>query len=449
MATLIQTLPEAQTLSDLKAQKWIARDSAAMSPSLTRGYPFVMARGKGSEVWDVDGHRYIDMNATIAVASTGHSHPAVVEAIQRQAEQFIQYAMTDFYTPQTIELAEKLNSLRAMREETQVFFTNSGTETVEAAIKLARYHTGRPNYVGFLGGFHGRSMGALSFTASKTTQRKGFSPTMPGVIHVPFCDPYRPILASRDGEEYGETVVDYIENVVFRQLAAPSDVAAILIEPIQGEGGYVVPTPKFLPRLRALCDRHGILLIADEVQSGMGRTGKWWAVEHWGVEPDILLSAKGIASGMPLGAMIARKSVMSWKPGSHGSTFGGNPVSCAAALATIDVIEREGLLQQTTEMGEYILDALAEIQVRHPTIGDVRGKGLMIGIEFVLDKTSKEAAHDLCEDIARRAFNKGLLLLPAGVSTIRLSPALNIPKPLVDEALAIFEEAITEAEVAL
>jgi 4-aminobutyrate aminotransferase len=336
-----------------------------------------------------------------------------------------------------------------MREETQVFFTNSGTETVEAAIKLARYHTGRPNFIGFLGGFHGRSMGSLAFTASKQTQRKGFAPTMPGVTHVPYCYPYRPILAQRDGEDYGDTVVDYIENVVFRHLMAPTEVAAILLEPIQGEGGYVVPTPRFLPRLRELCDRYGILLIADEVQSGMGRTGKWWAIEHWSVEPDILLSAKGIASGMPLGAMVARKSVMTWKPGSHGNTFGGNPVSCAAALATIDVIEREGLLQHAAETGEYLLDALAEIQVRHATIGEVRGKGLMIGVEFVLDQKTKEPAHDLSEDIALRAFRKGLLLLPCGASTIRLSPALNIPKPLVDEALAIFEQAITEAEAAL
>ena len=449
MATLIHTAPEVITRPGLQAQEWVRRDKASLSPSLTRGYPFVMARGRGSEVWDVDGNRYLDMNATIAVTATGHSHPAVVEAIQRQAEQFIQYAMTDFYTPQTIRLAEKLSSLRPMREETQVFFTNSGTETVEAAIKLARYHTGRPNFIGFLGGFHGRSMGALAFTASKHTQRKGFAPTMPGVTHVPYCYPYRPILAQRDGEDYGDTIVDYIENVVFRHLMAPAEVAAILLEPIQGEGGYVVPTPRFLPRLRELCDRYGILLIADEVQSGMGRTGKWWAIEHWGVEPDILLSAKGIASGMPLGAMIARKSVMTWRPGSHGNTFGGNPVSCAAALATIDVIEREGLLQHAAETGEYILDALAEIQMRHPTIGEVRGKGLMIGVEFVLDKTTKAPAHDLSEDIALRAFHKGLLLLPCGVSTIRLSPALNIPRPLVDEALAIFEEAIAEAEAAL
>jgi 4-aminobutyrate aminotransferase len=433
----------------VKAHEWTERDRAMMSPSLTRGYPLVVDHAKGSEVWDVDGKRYVDLNAAIAVTSTGHSHPAVVEAIQRQAEKYIHYAMTDFYTPQTIELAEKLNGLRPMEEETQVFFTNSGTETVEAAIKLARYHTGRPNFVGFLGAFHGRSMGSLSFTASKHMQKKGFSPTMPGVTHVPFCYPYRPILASPEGEDYGDTVVDYIEGVIFRQLVAPTDVAAILLEPIQGEGGYVVPTARFLPRLRTLCDKYGILLIADEVQSGMGRTGKWWAIEHWGVEPDILLSAKGIASGMPLGVMIARRSVMTWKAGSHGNTFGGNPVSCAAALATIDVIEREGLLDHAAEMGEYLMDALQEMQMRHPTIGDVRGKGLMIGVEFVLDQQSKEPARDLSEDITQRAFRKGLLLLPCGVSTIRVSPALNIPSALVDEALDIFEEAITEAEAAL
>ena len=433
----------------VKARGWVERDRAVMSPSLTRGYPLVVDHARGSEVWDVDGRRYIDLNATIAVASTGHAHPAVVEAIQRQAERFIQYAMTDFYTPQTIELAEKLNELRPMEEEAQVFFTNSGTETVEAAIKLARHYTGRPNFIGFLGAFHGRSMGSLAFTASKYTQKKGFSPAMPGVTHVPYCYPYRPILASPEGKDYGDTVVDYIEEVIFRQLLAPTDVAAILLEPIQGEGGYVVPTPNFLPRLRALCDRYGILLIADEVQSGMGRTGQWWAIEHWGVAPDILLAAKGIASGMPLGAMMARRSVMTWKPGAHGNTFGGNPISCAAALATIDVIERESLLEHADAIGEYILDALAEMQARHPTIGDVRGKGLMIGVEFVLDKRTKEPAHDLAEDITQRGFQKGLLLLPAGVSTIRLSPALNIPRDLVDEALEIFEEAISEAEAAL
>jgi len=449
MATLIDISPEARTIPGPIAQDWIQRDKAVMSPSLTRGYPFVIDHGKGSEVWDVDGNRYIDMNATIAVTSTGHCHPAVIEAIQRQTQRVIQYAMTDFYTRGTIMLAEKLNELRPMEEEVQLFFTNSGTESVEAAIKLARYHTGRPNFIGFLGAFHGRSMGSLAFTASKYSQRMGYSPMMPGVTHVPYCDPYRPLLAAREGEDYGDTVVDYIENVVFRHLMAPTDVAAILLEPIQGEGGYIVPTPKFLPRLRELCDRHGILLIVDEVQSGMGRTGKWWAVEHWGVEPDILLSAKGIASGLPLGAMMARKSMMTWKPGQHGNTFGGSPISVAAALATIDVIEGEGLLYHAATMGKYIIHALREMQTRHPSIGDVRGKGLMVGIEFVSDRDTKEPARDLTESITQRAFQKGVLLLPCGLSTIRFSPALNIPKNLIDEALGLFEEAITEAEAAL
>jgi 4-aminobutyrate aminotransferase len=449
MTTLIDTWPEVRTVPGPIAQEWIRRDKAVMSPSLTRGYPFVIDRGAGSEVWDVDGNRYIDMNATIAVTSTGHCHPAVIEAIQRQTRRVIQYAMTDFYTRGTIMLAEKLNELRPMAEDVQLFFTNSGTEAVEAAIKLARYHTGRPNFIGFLGAFHGRTMGSLAFTASKSSQRMGYSPMMPGVTHVPYCDPYRPMLAAKAGEDYGDTVVDYIENVVFRHLMAPSDVAAILLEPIQGEGGYIVPTPSFLLRLRELCDRHDILLIADEIQSGMGRTGKWWAVEQFGVEPDILLSAKGIASGLPLGAMMARKSVMTWKPGQHGTTFGGSPVSVAAALATIDVIEGEGLLHHAATLGQYILRELKDMQSRHPTIGEVRGKGLMIGVEFVLDKKTKEPAHDLAEDVTQRSFRKGALFLPCGLSTIRMSPALNIPKNLVDEALSIFEEAISEAEAAL
>lgn len=431
---------------DQQSKEWVARDSKVMSPSFTRTYPFVMERGSGSEVWDVDGNRYIDMNASLAVTSTGHSHPKVVEAIKSQAERYLHYAPTDFYTLPNIELAEKLTRIAPMQEETQVFFANSGTEVVEAGIKLARYHTGRPNYIGFLGGFHGRTMGALAFTSSKYTQRKGFSPMMPGVIHVPFCNEYRPLLATKPGQEYGDAVIDYIENVVFIHLTSPTEVAAILIEPIQGEGGYIVPTPNFLKRLRELCDKHGILLIVDEVQSGTGRTGKWWAVEHWDVEPDIALVAKGIASGVPMGAMIARKSLMTWGPGSHGNTFGGNPIAAAAALATIDVIESEGLLEHAAETGEYILNALSEIQVRHPSMGDVRGKGLMIATEFVLDKESKEVAADLSADIVQKSFEKGLLLLPCGASSVRFSPALNVPMNLVDESLDIFEGAITEAE---
>ncbi len=444
MATL--TLPQTTVRPGPIAESWIKRDHNNLSPSYHRAYPFVMERGRGSEVWDVDGNRYIDMNAGIAVTSTGHSHPAVVQAIKDQAEKFLHMSGTDFYFPEMVRLGEKINSLRPMKEDSYVFFNNSGTEAVETAIKLARQATGRSQFIGFYGGFHGRTMGALSFTASKSIYRKGFAPTMPGVTHIPYCDPYRPILATQPGQDYGDAVIDYLENVVFAQAVPPSDVAGILVEPIQGEGGYVVPTDRFLPRLREVCNRYGILLIADEVQSGVGRTGKWWAIEHWNVEPDIITTAKGIASGLPLGAIIARKSVMTWKPGQHGSTFGGNPLACAASLATIDVIEREHLLDHATELGHYIQGALSEMQVLHPTIGDVRGKGLMIGVEFVLDKQTKAIAHDHADNIMQKCFEKGMLMLTAGKSSIRLSPALNITHDLVDEALEIFEDAITEAE---
>jgi len=343
-------------------------------------------------------------------------------------------------------LAEKLNDIRPMEEDLYTFFTNSGSESVEVAVKLARHFTGRQHFIGFLGGFHGRTMGALSFTASKAIYRKNFGPTMPGVLHIPYPYAYRPTLHSLPGEDYGDAVLDYLEDVIFAQMVSPHEVAGILIEPIQGEGGYVVPTPNFFPRLRKICTKYGIMLIADEVQSGMGRTGKWWAMEHFGIEPDIITSAKGIASGMPLGAVMARKSVMTWRPGQQGSTFGGNPLSCAASLATLDVIEHEHLLSYATETGEYILDALRETQPHHPTIGEVRGKGLMIGVEFVLDKKTKAIAHDHAECIVSKCFENGLLTLSCGKSSIRMSPALNIPRPLVDEALSIFEDAITEAE---
>ncbi len=432
-----------------KAQSWIKRDQAHLSPSYARAYPFVIDRGRGSEVWDVDGNRFIDMNAGIAVTSTGHSHPAVVQAIKDQADRFLHMSGTDFYFDKMVQLGEKLNDIRPMREEVYTFFTNSGSEAVEVAIKLARHHTNRQHFIGFLGGFHGRTMGALSFTSSKAIYRNNFGPTMPGVFHIPYPYAYRPILSSQPGQDYGDAVIDYLEQVIFAQMVTPKEVAGILVEPIQGEGGYVVPTPNFFPRLRELCTRHGIMLIADEVQSGMGRTGKWWAIENFGVEPDIITSAKGIASGLPLGAVIARQSVMDWKPGQQGSTFGGNPLACAAGLATIDVIEREELLQHTLDVGDYAMDVLNEMKERHATIGDVRGQGLMIGVEFVLDKTKKTIAHDHAENIVAKAFEKGALFLTCGKSSIRMSPALNISRQLMDEALAIFEDAVTEAEAEL
>jgi len=427
-----------------KAQALVERDLKVVSPSYPRGYPFVMDHGKGTEVWDVDGNRFLDFAAGIAVVSTGHSHPLVVRAIQEQAEKFI-HISSDYYHEKWVALSEKLDEIAPFKEDAGVFLTNSGTEAVEAAIKLARYHTGASQFIGFLGAFHGRTLGSLTFTASKPVYRQDFFPLMNGVIHAPYPDPYRPLLLSNPGEDYGETVVRYIEEQIIGRIAPPENIAGILIEPIQGEGGYVVPTPGFFPALRELCDRHKILLIVDEVQSGMGRTGKWWAIEHFGVEPDIITSAKGIASGMPLGAMIARKSVMSWPKGAHGNTYGGNPIACAASLATIDLIENE-YLQNAAEMGQYTMDALAEIQMHHPSIGDVRGKGLMIGVDFVKDRETREPFAHLRNRIEHMGFEHGLLLLGCGKSTIRLAPPLSISKAELDEGLQIFDSVVGLAE---
>ncbi len=427
-----------------KARALIKRDSAVISPSYPRGIPFVMDHGKGTEVWDVDGNRFLDFAAGIAVVSTGHSHPNVVKAIQEQAEKFI-HISSDFYHEQWITLGEKFDEIAPFREAATSFMANSGTEAVETSIKLARYHTGRMNFIGFTGAFHGRTMGAVTFTASKPTYHRGFYPLMNGVVHAPYPNPYRPILDRQTGEDYGETVVRYIEEEILGHILPPDEVAGILVESIQGEGGYIVPPPGFFPALRDLCDEHGILLIADEVQSGVGRTGKWWAIEHFDVEPDIITIAKGIASGMPLGACLARKSVMTWPRGSHGNTFGGNPISCAAALATIDLIENE-YLENAKVVGQYTNDALHEIMARHPHIGDVRGLGLMIGVEFVKDRKSKIADEEFCNKVVNFAFERGLILLSCGKSVIRIAPPLSISKAEIDEGLAIFEEAILLAE---
>jgi 4-aminobutyrate aminotransferase len=427
-----------------KARAIIKSDQAVISPSYPRGHAFVMDHGKGTEVWDVDGNRFLDFAAGIAVVATGHSHPKVVEAIQKQAEKFI-HISSDFYHPIWVELAEKLNDIAPFLENGISFMTNSGTESVEAAIKLARHHTGRSQFIGFLGAFHGRTMGSVTFTASKPGYHRGFYPLLNGVVHIPFPDPYRPVIQSKPGEDYGETIVRFIEEEIFGHLLPSEEVAGVLVETIQGEGGYIVPPPGFYPALRKLCDRTGMLLLVDEVQSGMGRTGKWWAIEHYDVEPDIVCAAKGIASGMPMGAMIARESIMDWPKGSHGNTYGGNPVACAAALATIDLLEN-GLLDNATEMGEYTLDILAELMARHPSIGDVRGKGLMIGIEFVKDRQTKVPAEGLRERIVDLSFNSGLILLGAGKSVIRFSPPLSVNRSEVDEAMEIFEHAITLAE---
>lgn len=424
------------------AKRYIERDAAFVSPSYTRPYPFVMMRGSGTEVWDVDGYRYLDFSSGVAVTSTGHCHPDVVQAIVDQTKHFLHMSGTDFYYALQIELAEALNEIAPMDEPVRTFFTNSGTESIEAAIKLALYQTNRPFLIAFYGGFHGRSMGALSLTASKTVHRQGFMPTNPPVIHIPFPDPLHPVLSGY-GEDEGASVIRFLEEIVFNRKVAPEEVAAVVVEPIQGEGGYVIPPPSFFPALRKLCDHYGILLIVDEVQSGMGRTGKWFAIEHEGVEPDIIAVAKGIASGMPLGAMLARKSLMLWPSGAHASTFGGNPVSCAAALATIRLL-KEGLIDNALNMGAYLLKQLAELEETCDMIGDIRGRGLMIGVEIVNDKVDFQRAPLLRDAIVRKAFQNGLLLLGAGPSTIRFVPPLNVSRDLVDEAISIFSATLAE-----
>lgn len=435
---------EPMKLPGPKARLLIERDEQYISPSYPRGYPFVMDHGRGTEVWDVDGNRFLDFSAGIAVVSTGHSNPVVVAAIQEQLQKFI-HISSDYYHPKWVELAERLAGIAPFSEPAMTFMANSGAEAVESALKLARYHTGRSQFIAFFDSFHGRTMGAITMTASKTTYRRRFSPLLGGVHHVPFPNPYRPLLLSHHNEGYGETVVRYIEEQVLGRLVAPDEVAGILIEPIQGEGGYVIPPLDFFPALRNLCDEHGMLLIADEVQSGMGRTGKWWGIENLGAEPDIVCSAKGIASGVPLGAIIARRSVMSWPKGAHGNTYGGNPIACAAALATIDLIEN-GYMQNAVDVGAYTMERLHALATRHPSIGDVRGLGLMIGVEFVKDRQTKGRAGQLRDRIVDLAFERGMLTLGCGRNSIRISPPLNVSKAEVDEALFIFEEAITLAE---
>jgi len=426
-----------------KALEIIQRDQQVISPSYPRGYPFVMDHGKGVYVWDVDGNRFLDFAAGIAVNSTGHSHPDVVKAIQDQAEKFI-HISSDFYHAKWVELAEYLNRIAPFKEDAVIFQTNSGTESVESALKLARYHTGRSQFIAFMGGFHGRTYGAVTLTASKAKYHHGFFPLMNGVTHVPFPDPYRPMLHMLPGEDIGDATIRFIEKVFIHNLP-PQDVAGIIIEPIQGEGGYVVPPDTFILQLRELCSRHGILLIADEVQSGVGRTGRWWAIENFGVEPDIVTTAKGIASGMPLGAMIARKSITTWPKGAHGNTYGGNPLACVASLETLRLIEN-GYMQNAKHVGSSCLDRLAEMQVRHPSIGAVRGMGLMIGIEFVMDRESREPAEKMRDAVVDKAFELGLLTLGCGTSTIRISPPLCITREEIDEGLAILDKAITFAE---
>ncbi len=421
-----------------KARAMIARDAEVISPSYPRDYPFVMSHGRGTEVWDVDGNRFLDFAAGNAVCATGHAHPKLVEAVREAAGEFL-HISSDYWHERMIALAERLARLAPMDEPAMSFLCQSGTEAVEGAIKLARYVTGRPRFIGFLGGFHGRSMGSLSFTSSKYTQQKGFGQTMPGVTHVPFPDPFRPLFA---GADQGEAVLDYI-RMLFERSVPPSDVAAILVEPIQGEGGYLVPPSGFLAGLRELCDTHGILLIFDEVQSGVGRTGRMFACEHDGVAPDIMTLAKGLGSGLPIGAVVAKKRLMQqWQRGAHGNTYGGNPITCAAAIATLDLVESEYAANAAT-VGDYFMDRLRELAGDYPCIGEVRGRGLMIGMELVeADRTPAKA---LCDAVITRAFHNGLLLLSCGASTVRFMPPLSLSRDELDEAIIYLRAALDEA----
>jgi 4-aminobutyrate aminotransferase len=410
-----------------KAERIIALDKQWTSTSYIKEYPLVIAGGKGAMVEDVDGNRYIDFMAGIAVCATGYNHPAVVKAVQEAAGKFLHICGTDFYYESMAKLCEKLAKLGPGKSKKRVFLTNSGTEAVEGAVKLARYHKRRPYLIAFKGAFHGRSYAAMSLSASKVKYRDGFGPLLPGILHMPYDDPYRHPFDFKVAEE------------MFRTIVAPQEVAAVIMEPIQGEGGYVLPRPEFLKGWRKLCDENGILLIFDEIQSGVGRTGKMWAAEHYGVEPDITLTAKGLGSGMPIGAIIAKESIMTWPRGSHGTTFGGNPVSCAAALATLDLVEN-GLMQNAAEMGARLMKGLKKLQAKHPCIGDVRGTGLMIGVEFV--KADKEPAAELVGELEQLAFRKGLLLLSCGRSTIRIAPPLVLTAYDVDKGLEILDECL-------
>jgi len=430
-----------------KAQKLVERDHDVMSPSYTRSYPLVAKKGRGALVEDVDGNIFLDFAAGIAVVATGHCHPEVVAAIQKQAAELIHMSGTDFYYPNMVDFADKLAAIAPGSGPKRVYFGNSGTEAVEAAIKLAKYHTGRDKLIAFHGAFHGRTMGSLSLTASRSIQRKGFGTLLSGVFHMPFPDTYRGTYGVRP-ETASADCLSYLVNELFRRRVDPDEVAGIFIEPIQGEGGYLPAPAEFLQGLEKICRQHGILLIADEVQSGMGRTGKWWAIDHAGVEPDIICAAKGIASGMPLGAMIARADVMDWTPGAHASTFGGNPVCVAAGLATYKLLEQQ-YIQNAARMGEFILREIADWRERHRIVGDIRGKGLMIGIEFVRDQKTKEKAPELRNQIVQLAFQKGLLLLGSGDTTLRICPPLLIDEEQADFAVRTLDACITEAERAM
>jgi 4-aminobutyrate aminotransferase len=458
-----QPVPFLQTdLPGPKGRELIAKDEQYTSPSYTRVYPLAVERGYGAVIEDVDGNRFLDFTAGIAVCATGHCHPRVVAAIQQQAAKLLHMSGTDFYYAPQGDLAKKLAEIAPGSGAKRVFFTNSGAESVEAAFKLARYNTGRQHMIAFFGAFHGRTMGALSLTGSKVVQRRGFAPLIPLVSHIDYANCYRcgnrvqgsgfrvQQSENQAGSSEPRTLnpepsccLDSLNQLedLFKRTVAPQEVAGIIVEPIQGEGGYIVPPPEFHRELRRICDQHGILYIADEVQSGMGRTGKMFALEHFGVVPDIVCLAKGIASGMPLGAIIARAEIMDWGPGSHASTFGGNPVSCVAALETIKLLE-EGLMQHAHVVGQHLKGRLIELMGKHQLIGDVRGLGLMVGMELVRDRTTKEHASTERDEVVQACFRKGLLMLGCGMSTLRFCPPLVVTKEQCDVAVGIIDEVL-------
>ncbi len=443
MATEVSVHPQlpnvVTSLPGPEAKKIIERDNAVLSPSYTRCYPLVVKRGEGAIIEDVDGNRFLDFSAGIAVVATGHSHPRVVRAIQQQASEFLHMSGTDFYYEGMVRLAETLARITPGKHAKRVYFGNSGAEAVEAAIKMARYHTGRDKFVAFLGSFHGRTMGALSLTGSKVVQRRGFHPSIP-VQHIPYPNCYRCPYGQEPSTCHLECV-KVLEDTLFKTILPPEEVAAIFVEPIQGEGGYLVPSARFHQELRRIADQYGILLVHDEVQSGMGRTGRMFASEHFDVTPDIVTIAKGIASGMPLSATVARADVMNWGPGAHASTFGGNPVSIAAALTTIELLE-ESLVANAATMGAHILDRLRRWPEKFRSVGDVRGKGLMIGFEMVKDKQTKERAPDLRDRLETLAFERGLLILGCGPNSIRLCPPLTITRDQADFAVDTLEQCL-------
>lgn len=426
-----------------KAKTIIDRDHKVLSPSYTRGYPLVAAKGEGAIIEDPDGNRFLDMNAGIAVVAAGHCHPKVVESIQKQAANLIHMSGTDFYYENMVQLAEKLAALAPGGGDRRVYFGNSGTEAIECAIKAARYHTGKDKFVAFLGSFHGRTMGALSFTASKYVQRKNFGNLLPGVHHIPYANCYRCVYGKQP-ETCNVECLKYVEQTLFRHILPAEEVAAILFEPVQGEGGYVVPPQKWFDELQHMAARHNICLIADEVQSGMGRTGKMFASEHFGVSPDLLAIAKGIASGMPLGAVVAKPQYMSWTPGAHASTFGGNPIACAAALTTIELLEQE-LIDNAAKVGGHILNRLADWPKKYKNVGQVRGLGLMIGIEFVHDHETRERFPQLRDQLETMCFERGVLVLGCGPNSMRLCPPLVITKDQADFAVDTLEACLREA----